>query len=109
MKFKAVPPYNEDGNRGSRMAGETLDNLQPATVVIKSQYEGVNYKAARAVTGVGKVLSRYPCIPGVEVAGTVVESVGPSFREGDVVTVQGGRDFGMRRDGGYSEYVRVPA
>lgn len=28
---------------------------------------------------------------------------------GDVVTVQGGPEFGIRHDGAYSEYVRVPA
>lgn len=109
MKFKAVRLYNEGGKRVSRMVEQTLDDLDPGNVVIKSLYAAVNYKDARAVTGVGKVISRYPCIPGVEVAGTVVESADPSFRPGDVVTVQGGRDFGMRRDGGYSEVVRVPA
>ncbi len=108
MKFRAVRLYNENGRRVSRMVEQTMDDLDPGNVVIKSQYAAVNYKDARAVTGVGKVISRYPCIPGVEVAGTVVESADPSFRAGDVVTVQGGRDFGMRRDGGYSEYVRVP-
>ena len=108
MKFRALRLYDEDGRRVSRMIEQTIDDLDPGSVVIKSQYAAVNYKDARAVTGVGKVVSRYPCIPGVEVAGTVVESADPAFRPGDVVTVQGGREFGMRRDGGYSEYVRVP-
>jgi acrylyl-CoA reductase (NADPH) len=108
MKFKALRLYNEDGKRVSRMLEQSIDDLDPGNVVVRSEYAAVNYKDARAVTGVGKVISRYPCIPGVEVAGTVVESADPSFRAGDKVTVQGGRDFGMRRDGGYSEYVRVP-
>ncbi len=109
MKFKAVRLYNEDGKRVSRMLEQSVDDLDPGDVVIKSQYAAVNYKDARAVTGVGKVISRYPCVPGVEVAGKVVESKNPKFKPGDLVTVQGGREFGMRRDGGYSEYVRVPA
>ena len=109
MKFKAVRLYSEDGKRVSRMVEQAIDDLDPGNVVIKSQYAAVNYKDARAVTGVGKVISRYPCVPGVEVAGTVVESKDPKFKAGDRVTVQGGREFGMRRDGGYSEYVRVPA
>ncbi|MEO8203462.1 MAG: acryloyl-CoA reductase [Betaproteobacteria bacterium] len=109
MKFKALKLYNEDGKRVSRMVEQSIDDLDPGNVVIKSQFAAVNYKDARAVTGVGKVVSRYPCVPGVEVAGTVVDSKDPAFRAGDVVTVQGGREFGMRRDGGYSEYVRVPA
>lgn len=109
MKFNAIRLYNEDGQRVSRMVEQTLADLDPGEVVIKSQYAAVNYKDARAVTGVGNVISRFPCVPGVEVAGTVVESADPSLKPGDVVTVQGGREFGMRRDGGYSEYVRVPA
>jgi putative YhdH/YhfP family quinone oxidoreductase len=109
MKFNAIRLFKEDGKRFSRMVGQTLSDLDPGDVVIKSRYAAVNYKDARAVTGVGNVISRFPCVPGVEVAGTVVESADPSFRPGDVVTVQGGRDFGMRRDGAYSEYVRVPA
>lgn len=109
MKFKAVRLYSEGGQRVSRMVEQTLADLDPGEVVIKSQFAAVNYKDARAVTGVGNVISRFPCIPGVEVAGTVVESADPAFRAGDRVTVQGGREFGMRRDGAYSEYVRVPA
>ncbi len=114
MKFKALRLYKEDGRkenggRVSRMVEQSVDDLDPGTVVIRSKFAAVNYKDARAVTGVGNVISRFPCVPGVEVAGTVVDSADPAFRPGDLVTVQGGRDFGMRRDGGYSEYVRVPA
>ena len=109
MKFNAIRLDQENGKRVSRMLEQTLSDLDPGEVVIKSRYAAVNYKDARAVTGVGNVVSRFPCVPGVEVAGTVVESAVPAFKPGDLVTVQGGRDFGMRRDGAYSEYVRVPA
>ena len=109
MKFKAIRLYKEGDRRVSRMVDQTLDDLDPGDVVIKSRFAAVNYKDARAVTGVGNVISRFPCVPGVEVAGTVVASADPGFKAGDEVTVQGGREFGMRRDGGYSEYVRVPA
>jgi len=108
MKFKAIKLYEENGQRISRMIEQTIDDLAPGDVVIQAQYAAVNYKDARAVTGVGKVLSNLPAVPGVEVAGLVVESSSDQFKVGDVVTVQGGREFGMRRDGAYSEYVRVP-
>ncbi|MGV3572548.1 MAG: acryloyl-CoA reductase [Ramlibacter sp.] len=108
-RFKAIRLYAEDGRRVSRMVDQALDDLDPGDLVIRSEHAAVNYKDARAVTGVGNVISRFPCVPGVEVAGTVVESGDPQFKPGDRVTVQGGREFGMRRDGGYSEYVRVPA
>jgi acrylyl-CoA reductase (NADPH) len=108
MKFSAIRLFNEDGRRVSRMVTLDLDELDPGEVVIKARYAAVNYKDARAVSGTGNVVKRYPCIPGIEVSGTVVASTDPKWREGDVATVQGGPDFGIRHDGAYSEYVRVP-
>jgi acrylyl-CoA reductase (NADPH) len=109
MKFKAIRLYSESGQRVARLVEQSVSDLDPGDVVIKSRYAAVNYKDARAVTGVGNVISRFPCVPGVEVVGTVVEPGSSGLKEGELVTVQGGRDFGMRRDGAYSEYVRVPA
>ncbi|MEJ8836340.1 acrylyl-CoA reductase family protein [Ramlibacter sp. AN1133] len=109
MKFQAIRLYSEGGERKSRLVEQSLSDLDAGEVVIRSRYAAVNYKDARAVTGVGNVISRFPCVPGVEVVGTVVDPGGSGLREGELVTVQGGRDFGMRRDGAYSEYVRVPA
>lgn len=108
MKFSALRLFNEDGKRVSRMVSLGLDELDPGEVVIKARYAAVNYKDARAVSGAGNVVKRYPCIPGIEVSGTVVSSSDPRHREGDAVTVQGGPDFGIRHDGAYAEYVRVP-
>jgi NADPH2:quinone reductase len=109
MQFKAIRQYLEDGKRISRFVDQSIDDLDPGDVVIKTQFAAVNYKDARGVMGIGKVIGRFPCIPGIEMAGIVSQSESPAFKVGDVVTVQGGRDFGMRRDGAYSEYVRVPA
>lgn len=108
-KFKVVRLHNEDGRRVSRVEEARIDDLDMGDVVIRSQYAAVNYKDARAVTGAGNVVKRFPCIPGIEVGGTVLSSTSTRFREGDAVTVQGGPEFGIRHDGAYSEIVRVPA
>lgn len=113
MKFDALRLYRErageDETRVSRVVAQTLDDLDPGEVVIKSQYAAVNYKDARAVTGAGNVIKRFPCVPGIEVSGTVVSSSHPAVQIGDAVTVQGGQEFGIRHDGAYARYVRVPA
>ncbi|TAK72445.1 MAG: acryloyl-CoA reductase [Betaproteobacteria bacterium] len=109
MRFRAVKVFHEDGRRASRMVTQGIDDLDPGEVLIKSKYAAVNFKDARAVCGVGNVVKRFPCIPGVEVSGAVAASTSPAFREGDMVTVQGGQEFGIRHDGAYGEYVRVPA
>lgn len=109
MTFKAIRQYLENGKRVSRWVDQVIEDLDPGDVVIKTHFAAVNYKDARAVMGEGKVIGRFPCIPGIEMAGVVTASSDPRFKIGETVTVQGGREFGMRRDGAYSEYVRVPA
>lgn len=109
MNFNAIRLYQEGTARVSRVVEQTLDDLDPGEVVIKAQFAAVNYKDARAVSGAGNVIKRFPCVPGIEVSGIVVSSTDQSFRAGDAVTVQGGQEFGIRHDGAYAEYVRVPA
>lgn len=109
MKFNAIRLYREGGKRVSRVVSQMLADLDPGEVVIKSRFAAVNYKDARAVSGIGNVIKRFPCVPGIEVSGTVIASTHASFREGDPVTVQGGQEFGIRHDGAYAGYVRVPA
>jgi acrylyl-CoA reductase (NADPH) len=108
-RFKAVRLFSEDRQRTSRFVELTAAELDPGEVLIRTRYAAINYKDARAVSGKGNVVKRFPCIPGIEMSGTVVESSDPRLRTGDLVTVQGGQEFGIRRDGAYSEYVRAPA
>jgi acrylyl-CoA reductase (NADPH) len=68
----------------------------------------VNYKDALAATGAGKVIRRFPCVGGVDVAGVVEHSEDARFKSGDAVIVTG-YDMGVAHDGGFAEYVRVPA
>jgi NADPH:quinone reductase-like Zn-dependent oxidoreductase len=50
----------------------------------------------------------FPRIPGIEAAGVVASAPGGELAEGDqVVTMMGG--MGREFDGGYAEYVNVPA
>jgi putative YhdH/YhfP family quinone oxidoreductase len=68
----------------------------------------VNYKDALAATGAGKIIRRFPCIGGVDASGTVISSADPSIKVGDRIICTS-FDLGVAHDGGYSEYVRVPA
>ncbi|MCG5431501.1 oxidoreductase [Mycobacterium sp. MYCO198283] len=89
---------------------ETLDTsaLPPGEVTIRVLYSSVNYKDALAVTPRGGVVRAYPIVPGIDVAGEVVESDSPEFSRGDQVLAHG-YDIGTGRHGGYAEFVRVPA
>ncbi len=71
-------------------------------------YSSLNYKDALSANGNRGVTRRYPHTPGIDAAGTVVESQDPSIRPGDEVIVQG-HDLGMNTPGGLGQFIRVPA
>lgn len=85
-----------------------VDDLAPGEVIVKAAYSSVNFKDALAGTGEGKILRRFPLVGGIDVAGHVVASTDPKFREGDAVLVTG-CGLSETRDGGYSECVRLEA
>lgn len=108
QNFKAYRIFSEDGTVAGRLVQTNLDELDAGEVVLKAAYSSVNYKDALAATGTGKVIRRFPCIGGIDVSGTVVSSANPRFNKGDEVIVTS-YDMGVSHDGGYAEYVRVPA
>ena len=106
--FRAYRIYNEDGKIQARLVEATLDDLDPGEVVIKTAFSSVNYKDALAATGAGKIIRRFPCIGGVDACGTVISSSDARFKPGDEVICTS-YDLGVAHDGGYAEYMRVPA
>ena len=107
-KFKAFRIFEADGKSTGRLVEASLNELAPGDVVIKAAYSSVNYKDALAGTGAGKILRRFPLIGGIDVAGTVISSTDERFKQGADVLVTG-YDLSVTHDGGYAEYVRVPA
>ncbi len=104
--FRAFRIHDDKGKAGIEQV--KLDELSPGEVVIKAAYSDINYKDALAATGKGKILRRFPLIGGVDVSGTVVSSSDPRVHEGDEALVTG-HGLSEDHDGGYAEYVRVPA
>ncbi|WP_245960745.1 YhdH/YhfP family quinone oxidoreductase [Wenzhouxiangella sediminis] len=98
---------DEDGYRGE-LVEQSIDAQSEGDVVIKVAYSSVNYKDALAGTGKGKILRKFPLNGGIDAAGTVVQSDHADFSEGDEVLITGS-GLSETRDGGYSEYLRVPS
>lgn len=107
-KFPAYRIFEQDGKSAGRFVELTLDELDPGDVVIRTAYSSVNYKDALAATGAGKIVRRFPCVGGVDAAGVVESSQDARFKPGDEVIVTG-YEMGVAHDGGFAEYVRVPA
>jgi len=108
--FKAFRVFEVDGKSQGRMVEMALTELganDGPRVVIRTAYSSVNYKDALAGTGAGKILRRFPLVPGIDVSGRVDESTDPKFKKGDLVLVTG-YDLGVGSNGGYAEYVQVP-
>jgi putative YhdH/YhfP family quinone oxidoreductase len=81
--------------------------LDAGDVLIKVAYSSVNYKDALAATGRGRIIRRFPCVGGIDLAGTVVRSGAPRFKPGDKV-IATSYDLGVAHHGGYAEYALVP-
>ncbi len=107
-RFLSYRIDQQEGQSTGRFAELSLDELDAGEVVIRAYYSGVNYKDALAATGAGKVIRRFPCVGGIDVSGVVESSSDTRFKAGDLVLVTG-YDMGVAHDGGFAEYVRVPA
>ena len=106
--FRAFRIHSEQGAHRAGIESIVLDDLSPGEVVVRAAYSSVNYKDALAGTGKGKILRSSPLVGGIDVAGHVVASADPAHREGDAVLCTG-CGLSETRDGGYSEFVRLPA
>ena len=107
-KFKAFKITEVDKKVQAGFTEFTLEQLDPGEVVVRVAYSDVNYKDALAATGKGRIIRRFPCIGGIDLSGTVVESRDTRFRKGDAV-IATSYDIGVAHDGGFAEYARLPA
>jgi NADPH2:quinone reductase len=106
--FRAYRIDEQDGKIVAGFRTLSVDDLTDGDVVIKVSHSTINYKDALAATGAGKILRRYPLNGGIDLAGTVASSTNTDFQPGTPVLVNG-CGLSETRDGGYSEYARVPA
>jgi acrylyl-CoA reductase (NADPH) len=106
--FKIFRIHEREGKTVAGFEQAQLEDLDAGEVVVKVAYSSVNYKDALAGTGAGKVIRRFPCVGGIDLSGTVVESSDARFAQGDAV-IATSFDLGVSHDGGYAEYARLPA
>jgi len=102
-----------DRTGGGDDVAVSLDRWDPSQlmdgeVTIRVAASSVNYKDALAARADGKVVRRYPLVPGIDLAGVVVESADRRYTSGDKVLAHG-YDLGVSHHGGYAELARVPA
>ncbi len=107
-EFKAWRVEEKDSEyQGSEQTLTTAD-LPEGEVLIRVSHSSLNYKDALSATGNKGVTRKFPHTPGIDAAGEVVESATGEPAVGSQVLVTG-YDLGMNTDGGFGEYIRVPA
>ena len=107
--FPAVVIEDQDGKAVSTIKQLTLAELPDREVLVEVAYSSLNYKDGLAVSGNrNKVARKLPMVAGIDLAGTVVESRSPDWKQGDKVIVNG---WGMSETewGGFSRFQRVDA
>lgn len=106
--FKALVVEEGGGQRRVELRDWRVSDLPPGEVLVRVHYSTLNYKDGLAVTGKGKILRSSPMAPGIDFAGTVVESASPDYKPGDQVVLTGW-GVGERHWGGFSQMNRVKA
>lgn len=106
--FKAFRIFDDEHGYRAEIVEQSIDDQSDGDVVIEVAWSGINYKDALAGTGKGRILREFPLNGGIDAAGIVVRSDSKDFSEGDQVLITG-CGLSETRDGGYSEYLRVPS
>lgn len=105
-QFKAMVLREEDKKTLATIETLSLDALPHEDTLVKIDFSTLNFKDALAVTGSGKIVKSWPLVPGIDFAGTVVETSHPNLRAGQQVVLTGW-SVGEKYWGGYSQYQRV--
>ncbi len=82
--------------------------LPPGEVLVQVSHSTLNYKDALAITGKAPVVRSYPMVPGIDFAGTVLESSDARYHPGDAVILNGW-GVGETHWGGLAGKARVKA
>ncbi|MES9737412.1 acryloyl-CoA reductase [Peribacillus frigoritolerans] len=108
QQFDALVVNKQDDQFTVNIQQLSLDDLPQGEVLIRVHYSGVNYKDSLASIPNGNIVSSYPIVPGIDMAGVVVSSEDSRFKEGDEV-IATSYGIGVSQSGGYSQFARVPA
>ena len=104
--FSALVLDEADGKVSSSLKTLPNDSLPAGDVTVRVSHSTLNYKDGLVLNGLGRLVRKYPHVPGVDFAGTVEASENPGFKPGDAVVLTGWR-VGETHWGGYATRARV--
>jgi alcohol dehydrogenase/acrylyl-CoA reductase (NADPH) len=104
--FKALILNQEGENFTREVKSIEKSFLKHGDVLVQVDYSDLNYKDALILNNGAKLVKEFPHIPGIDFAGTVIESDNSKFVKGDEVILTGWR-VGEIYFGGYSQLAKV--
>ena len=104
--FKAIVLEQHDGATRAEIRELRDADLPDGEVLVDVAFSDLNYKDGLAITGRGKIVRKFPMVPGIDFSGTVAESRHPDYKPGDQVVLTGW-GVGERHWGGLSQRARV--
>ena len=105
-KFKAIVIDNQNEKFTREIKELSIDALKDGNVLVKIDYSGLNYKDALILNNGGRIVKKYPFVPGIDFSGTVEESKDDKFKKGDRIILTGFR-VGEVYFGGFAGYAKV--
>ena len=105
-KFQAIIIDNQNEKFTRDIKEINKDDLKDGNVLIKIDYSSLNYKDALILNNGGKIVRKFPFVPGIDFSGKVVESEDNKFKKDDKVILTGFR-VGEAYFGGFSQYAKV--
>ena len=104
--FKAIVIDNQNDKFSREIKELNTDILKDGNVLVKIEYSTLNYKDALILNNGGRIVKKYPFVPGIDFSGTVEESEDDKFKKGDRIILTGFR-VGEVYFGGFAGYARV--
>jgi acrylyl-CoA reductase (NADPH) len=104
--FKALVLDQVDGKTVAEIKTLDVSALPEEDVLVDVDYSSINFKDGLAITGTGKIVSKFPMVPGIDLVGTVAESNSDAYKAGDQVVLTGW-SVGERFWGGLSQKARL--
>ena len=105
-KFNALVIDNKNENFVREIKELDTDSLKDGNVLVKVDYSSLNYKDALILNNGGRIVKKYPFVPGIDFSGTVEDSQDQKFKKNDKVILTGFR-VGEAYFGGFSQYAKV--
>ena len=105
-KFKAIVIDNQNEKFTREIREIDTSHLKDGNVLVKVDYSSLNFKDALILNDGGRIVRKFPFIPGIDFSGTVIESEVSKFKKDDKVILTGFR-VGEAYYGGFAQYAKV--